>query len=135
MSYGQMILLTAADPWDLERLEAHLCADCEAEPEIGMLISSSPEGARFLELQWEDWAIAVVYESGDIVRQESAEIAQSFAEFREDQERIANCSQRIIVMASDDPEMEHFHDFALLIESLEKLPGAVLFDPENETFS
>ncbi|UUO05404.1 hypothetical protein M4951_18735 [Blastopirellula sp. J2-11] len=135
MSYGQMILLTAADPWDLERIEAHLCADCESEPEVGMLISALPNGSRFLELQWEDWAIAVAYESGELVRQESAEMAQHFAEYRDDQEKLANCSQRITVMATEDPEMEHFNDFVLLIESLEKLPGAVLFDPENETFN
>ncbi|PQO26639.1 hypothetical protein [Blastopirellula marina] len=135
MSYSQMILLTSAEPMDLGQIVEHLAGEFATQAEIVIHASTTADGSTFLELQKGDWSIAVSYESGDIVAEESQEIARLYAEFRPDRDEIAACRQRIDVVTTADPEMEHFNDFVLLLERLEKLPGAVLFDPENETFN
>lgn len=131
MSYSQMVLLCSEESLDLAQIEQRLSADI---PSADLYRSSIPRGGEFLELTWNDWAIAVGYEKGDVVAEESREIAEAYAEFRPDRSAIAHCRQRIVVNSAPDPEMEHFNDFVLVLESLEKIPGAVLFDPQNESF-
>lgn len=131
MSYSQMVLLCSSEAIDLDQIERRLAADI---PGVGLYRSAIPGRSEFLELTWDDWGIAVGYESGDVVAEESQEIAQAYAEFRPDREAIAQCRQRIVVNSAPDPEMEHFNDFVFVLESLEKFPGAVLFDPQNESF-
>ena len=75
--------------------------------------------------------LALVNESWVI--EESREIADNQAK-RSEAEVIRNCPYRLEFYGDDDLDMEYFNDYFALMEEIQKIPGAIIFDYPNGKF-
>lgn len=75
--------------------------------------------------------LALVEESW--VAEESREIADNQAK-RSEAEVIRNCRYRIEFYGDDDVNMDYFNDYFALMEEIQKIPGAIIFDYPNGKF-
>jgi hypothetical protein len=68
----------------------------------------------------------VAAESQDLARQPKIAAKSSLAS------EVGPCKRRLEIAGPDDPGMEHFNDFLLLLQSVERaVPGALLLDPRE----
>lgn len=75
--------------------------------------------------------LALVEESW--VAEESREIADNQAK-RSEAEVIRNCPYRLEFYGDDDLNMDYFNDYFALMEEIQKIPGAIIFDYPNGKF-
>ncbi len=68
----------------------------------------------------------VASESQDLARQPKIAAKPSLAQ------EVGPCKRRLEIAGPDDPAMEHFNDFLLLLQSVERaVPGALMLDPRE----
>jgi hypothetical protein len=82
-----------------------------------------------LILSSEDWEISLRMNSGPEVVEESHRIAEHISG-QDDGRDIASIDRRVEI-ASDvpDPEMDHFNDYLMVIETLQTFRGVIAVDP------
>ena len=68
------------------------------------------------------------------VLEESAEIAANFASGKPEQAAIARCGVRFEIDADDDPSMDFFNDYCLIVEAIEGLGRVYTFDQASAEF-
>ena len=90
--------------------------------------------AEHLAIRLGDFLVRVHYTCEPHVRQESAEIAETFAAARADRARLAAAPCRYELSSDDDPDGDHLNDMIFLVEAAETLPGVVAFDPAAGEF-
>lgn len=72
----------------------------------------------WFKLHWDDAPYVIV---------ESREQAEFFGKDNDEKARIASVACRVSTRGADDPEMEHFNDFARIWQALEGLPFVYIF--------
>lgn len=80
------------------------------------------------------WTLTIAFATGDAVRDESAEIVERYGDSRGDREILASCEKRFELFGDEDPEMEHFGDYILVIEHLNETYKGVAFELHSEEF-
>ena len=134
MAYDLIALQTDEAADTLDQLGQQLKQTFASDPNAEVLLEGEGEG-RYLVARWKGWAFQVAYEAGPHVLEESMEIAEHHhGPDRPDLDRIAACRRRITVTGNEDPNMDHFNDYLLLEEVFKKLPGVILFDPQERAF-
>lgn len=87
-----------------------------------------------LSIDWSDYQIRLALDDGPHVYEESQEIAQEFAQDHGLADRIRSCRERIDISGENDPEMDHFNDYCLILETIESLGEVYTFDPMQGEF-
>lgn len=84
----------------------------------------------------DDWNLYVFLNSEPYVAEQSRDLAESFADDREDKDEIAACSIRLEITTDDDEEeMDFFDDFLLAAEGLgQEFKGAKVWEAASEEF-
>ena len=85
-----------------------------------------------IRLRWHHWRMQIALNTNSDILEDSRKIAQEYGQGRSDSDIIASCDRRIEVLCEPDPNGDHFNDYVSVLEALEKIPGAILFDPEAE---
>ena len=81
-----------------------------------------------LAVKWQGFALDVNRNSHASVSTESLEMAAKFAAGRPERKRIAMSTERIEIAGTDDPGMDYFNDFCLVLEAIEELGPVYTFD-------
>ncbi len=68
------------------------------------------------------------------VLEESEEIAQQFASGRPEQDRISRCDSRVEIAGGDDPGMDYFNDYCVVVGEIEGLGTVYTFDQGSAEF-
>lgn len=130
MAYELIALLTDEATVTLGQLGQELRQRLSSDPPAEVLL----QGEANLVVRWSEWAFRFAYENDPQVLEESQEIAEHYGSSRSDDSRIAACRRRITVMGDADPNMDQFNDYLFIEEVLMKLPGVILFDPQEKAF-
>lgn len=77
------------------------------------------------------WSLRVYWEDQPHVVIESREIAERFVTDDTDRAIVAACRSRITTAGDPDPGMDHFNDYVYVLEILEEISDAFIFDPEG----
>jgi hypothetical protein len=119
--YQAYLLLEPANDFSLAA-----AADRLAEKFPGFAVTRTNDG---LVLSSEDWEIGLRMNSGPEVLEESQRIAEHVSG-QDDGRDIASIDRRVEI-ASDvpDPEMDHFNDYLMVIETLQTFRGVIAVDP------
>jgi hypothetical protein len=86
-----------------------------------------------VRIVWPGFELEVTLAEGAHVLEEAREIASVFPLGIVDRAKIATCARRFeIASIGDDPEMQHFNDYAIAIETLQEVVrGIVAWDPQS----
>ena len=135
MAYELIALLTDEADVSIERLARTLREIFLPDQGTEVVLEEAPAGqSRWAEVRWGDWSFRLAYEDAPHVREESQEMADTFAAGRADRGLIAGCHRRITMRADDDPGMDHFNDYCFIMDHLGRLKGVILFDPKVPEF-
>ena len=93
----------------------------------------SCRGSTF-QIAWPGFSIELGRSDLPHVLEESQEIAQEFASGKPQQNRIAQCRERIELAGDDDPAMDHFNDYCSVVEAIESLGIVYTFDQGTGEF-
>lgn len=129
--YKLLALLTDPKSWEtvtLATLETKLKSRFR-DPEVA--IHPALYGGDIACLEWSKagWRMWLFLESDEVVLEESVQIADTAAAGRKDAPRIAAARVRIELASQADADMEYFDDYCTMMQTLESIPGVVLFDP------
>jgi hypothetical protein len=130
MAYELIALLTDKAAVTLGQLSHELRQKFSSDPQAEILLQDEAN----LVVRWTEWAFRIAYEADPNVLEESREIAERYGASRPDESLLAACRRRITVMGDADPNMDHFNDYLFIEEVLMKLPGVILFDPQEKAF-
>lgn len=130
MAYDLIALLTDAATATLPQVGEALRQKFSSAPHVEVLL----QGEGSLVVRWKGWAFRIAYEADPQVLEDSKEIAEHYGANRPDESLIAACRRRISVTGDADPNMDHFNDYLFIEEVLMKLPGVILFDPQEKAF-
>lgn len=86
---------------------------------------------RRVRADWDGWAIVFSYDEGQEVKNDCAEIKRRLgdaAPFGMEQ-----IDRRIHVLFADDPNREHTTQIVDVMQLLEEIPGAIVYDPKQNT--
>lgn len=135
MAYDLMALLTDDSEVTFKGLVDLVRRRFAHDLDAAVRIESFPliKDSNHIAVRWGEWALRVFYEDEPHVLEESQELAEIYPD-RPDRESIAGCRRRITAAGDDDPDMDYFHGYLALVELLEELPGAILFDPLSGEF-
>lgn len=86
-----------------------------------------------MRLEWPGWSIELKLVTGEKVTELARKVANVDTS-RTDNEMIASCNRLIAIRTSDDPDMEHFNDYTILLQTIEELSGVVLFNTQDGSF-
>jgi len=84
---------------------------------------------RTIKLRWGEWSADVHYNDGADVIQDSQEIARRLGDSAPP--GVAGVSRNIYVVFADDPERLHTDHAIDLMQFLEGIEGAMVFDPQQ----
>jgi len=130
MSYQALILLPSNSGASLDATHDRLRSS-GAFDRTGLTLTRTPDS---IELAMGHWHLVIGLASGPHVLEESREIAQRYGAARGDQALLASCDTRFELESDADPEMEHFNDYALVVEHLTAVFHGVAFDPRAGEF-
>lgn len=82
-----------------------------------------------LFLHFGEWGARVCYEEGQDITGDSVEIGRIVASSAPWD--LAQADRRIRVVCGDDPNKTHTNQMIYLMEFLNEIPGAVIFDPQR----
>jgi hypothetical protein len=85
-----------------------------------------------LMLRWDQWRIRVAYQEGDAVSEETTQIRKVLGPGAPDQ--LPGMRRKIHVVFGDDNDREHTNQMIYVMDFLRALPGAILFDPQQNNF-
>jgi hypothetical protein len=112
-----------------DRIEAGTRIETTAPNRLNIAISSGKDEAN------EDWQMCVCTNSEPSVLIEAQEIAAAHMESDDPRKPIlATYDFRIEIGCDPDPSMDRFNYYVHILDSLEKLPGAIVFDPITTGF-
>ncbi len=112
-----------------DRVNAAVSIETVAPNLINIAISQGESGAS------EDWQMRVWTNSDPAVLIEAQEIAAEHMEHDDPRLAIlATYDFRIEICCDPDPTMDRFNYYVYVLESLETLPGAIVFDPTTTGF-
>jgi hypothetical protein len=137
MAYSAFVLLppeTDANGAKLAGLLSQYFKGSEPLMEMVKTMEDSSVVHYAILLRWHDWRMQAALNTDPNILESSREIAQKHGQARADFDRISSCDKRIEVLCEPDPSMNHFNDYMLVLQALEEIPGAVLFDPQAECF-
>lgn len=87
---------------------------------------------KTISLYWGDWLARVNYEEGEVVSRDSEDICKIVgAAACED---ISGVTRRIRVVFGDDEYQEYTNQIIYIIDFLRKIPGIVIYDPQQRDF-
>lgn len=136
MAYELIALLTDRSDVDLKGLLDLLRNEFAADLDAEVRMEKHPLTEEFyVAVRWGDWSFRLSYEDEGHVREESQEIAETYAGSRPDRYLIAACRRRISMTADEDPAMDHFNDYCFIMQRLSEQAGVVLFDPKGPEFT
>ncbi|MDR7017759.1 hypothetical protein [Acinetobacter sp. 3657] len=87
---------------------------------------------KHLVLSWGDWWIKVFYETGQNVIEDSIEIS-TYTD-SDKASIISNIDKRIIVRFADDELKKYTNYIILMMDYLEDISNAIIFDPQKNKF-
>jgi hypothetical protein len=82
----------------------------------------------------ETWSFRLYLENKPHVIFESREMADKFAQNRPDKAVIVSCDRRLFLGCDPDPNMDFFNDYVIIVQILDEIEGAIVFDPNNGKF-
>jgi hypothetical protein len=82
-----------------------------------------------LILRWPSWGIRVAYEEGEKVESDSVEIQKLLASAAPCD--LSRFRRRVRVVFGDDDGREHTNETIHMMDFLQRIPGAVVFDPQQ----
>lgn len=85
-----------------------------------------------LRLEWPDFHLEVCLNAAPHVAEEALEMALLASQERKSE--IEACKSRLEVSGSNDPEMNYFNDFCLVLQALESLGNVHTFDQGSGEF-
>lgn len=134
MPYNQMIaFLTTDEPESLEELAESVREWFVKDKEMVMSFDTAPFGiGDHIVLNWDKWYLRFYFEKHDDVAIQAQDIATRLAIGRPDKQALANCTRRIRIVATDEPEPDHITEHIIATEFLQHLPGSVMYDPARD---
>ena len=134
MPYNQMIaFLTTDRPASLEELADGLREWFVKDTEMTMSFDTAPFGiGDHIVLNWDNWYLRFYFEWHEDVAIQAQDVAVRLASGRADQQSIANCTRRVRIVATDEPEPDHITQHIIATEFLQALPGSVMYDPTRD---
>ena len=139
MSYTAMVMLPSDTTVSLEQVEAKLRSTLGAPlkkpggESSRQAVEVFREGNQ-LTLFVNDWSLYIWADSSPTVLEETQGIVELFGQERSDQAVLSTYGFRFDISCDDDPDQEYFDDYVLVLQAMKEFPGAVLFDPEAESF-
>jgi hypothetical protein len=133
MSYTAMVLLPTDTTASLEQVESKLRSRLGTASKTSGLVEVFREDTQ-LTLFVNDWSLYIWADSSPTVLEETQEIVELFGQDRADQELLATYGFRFDISCEDDPDLDYFDDYMMVLKVLQEFPGAVVFDPDAENF-
>ena len=90
-----------------------------------------------LLLRWDHWSVRLAYDVGDPVLADSRyiqRVAGDMVPYGMPPDSIGRCGRRLRAVFGDDPEREYTTPILAVIDFLQDIPGAVLFDTAREAW-
>jgi hypothetical protein len=82
-----------------------------------------------------EWSVAIRFNASPSVIEEARQIGDYYGANRHDKELLATYGSRFeIESVTDDPGMDYFNDYVLILELLSSYPSAKIFDPQAQAF-
>jgi hypothetical protein len=126
--YG--LLGTGSPPFSHEILSRELSRYFTGDERLSVSSQALPFGGRrVVVLSWSSWQIKVAYEEGDSVADDSAEIYRRLGAAAPGD--LPGIRKRIRAVFGDDDGREYTNQAITMIEFLTAIPGAVVFDPQQ----
>ncbi|MFZ6026394.1 MAG: hypothetical protein ACOYYS_01650 [Chloroflexota bacterium] len=134
MPYNQMIaLLTSNSPASLDELADGIRNWFAKDSEMLMSFETAPFGiGEHIVLNWDKWYLRFYFEIHEDVAIQARDIAARLASGRPDYQAIANCTRRVRIVATDEPEPDHITQHIIATEFLQQLSGSVMYDPTRD---
>jgi hypothetical protein len=134
MPYNQMIaFLTGDKPKTLEELVDGVREWFAKDPQMTLSFDTAPFGiGDHIVTNWDTWYLRFYFESHEEVAEQAQDIAARLASGRPDRQAIANCTRRVRIVATDEPEPDHITQHIMATEFLQTLPGCVMYDPNRD---
>ncbi|MGH7145525.1 MAG: hypothetical protein ACREJ2_15550 [Planctomycetota bacterium] len=127
MSYSAIVLIPNSMNLDLTKPIRRL-----QRPECGLQVEwLGPDTLRIAD---GEWTISLSLEQELHVAEESCELIAQYGAGRADSATLASAKRRISIYSEEDPNMEHFNAFALVLEAFQEIPGLGVFDAASEEF-
>ncbi|MDZ7897465.1 MAG: hypothetical protein U5N85_05480 [Arcicella sp.] len=78
----------------------------------------------------DDWVLWLTYNENDSILEESQEMAEMVKD-EEKRKKIATCSKRIEMIATDDPNMDYFNEHLYILEAAQEFTDVFVFSPHS----
>lgn len=128
MSYRTLILLAPDSGASLDR--AYECLH-SAKAFQNTSVSINPDHIAIVS---GTWGLRIRLNTGEDVLQESQEIVRRYGSVQADPSRLAAIDTRFELESDPDPDMEHFNDYLLAVESLTRAFNGIAFECHTEQF-
>ena len=136
IQYDAMIFLPQHEELPLEEVSVRLqeaIASCKPQRiELNKWEGSVVTGEDVWTAWWDGWPLHFCLSTQAHVVLESQEIAQ-LHDRKPPFDRVENCTRRIEVWTGEDPNMEHFNDYMIVLGAVQQhFENAILLDGESE---
>jgi hypothetical protein len=81
-----------------------------------------------IHMQYDGWQMSISWESDYYVLDQSVQLAEQYAPYRDDAERIAQCDRRLSISSDPDPDHVFYNDYASALNVLGSSGGCFVFD-------
>ena len=126
--YG--LLGDASPPFSEEILARELSRHFSGDERVSVSSRALPFGGRrVVVLSWPSWQVRVAYEEGDLVAEDSAEMHRRLGAAAPGD--LSGIRRRIRAVFGDDDGRKYTNEAVRMFEFLTAIPGAVVFDPQQ----
>ena len=126
--YG--LLGSASPPFSDEILLRELSRYFSGDERLAVSSQALPFGGkRVAVLSWPSWQVKVAYEEGSSVAEDCAEIRRRLG--RAAPGDLQGTRKRIRAVFGDDDGREYTNQAIMMLEFLTAIPGAIVFDPQQ----
>jgi hypothetical protein len=131
MTYALYAFLGEESPEvTIESLAADFERYFEKSPNFSIEFEQLPfKKSRSLALRWRGWLARVHYEEGARALEDSAEISRILGSVAPG--HLSNIDRRVRIYCGDDDGKEFTNQVVRLMEFVENMPGAIVFDPQQ----
>jgi hypothetical protein len=91
-------------------------------------------GEKQVSISYDGWSLRVYWEDEHYVMSESKDFAEHPLTPEPYRTFIASCHRRITTAADDDPNMDYFNDYVIVINALESFGEFVIHDDNTNEF-
>ena len=124
--YETLVLVDESASLRLDRVREAIAARFPASAPDAPTVTADE---RSVELAWDGFRLTIRHSAAAHVREESAEIAAVHGRDGPERAAMAACRERLEISGDDDPGMDRFNDFCLVIEAIEGCGRVYPFDP------